>query len=137
MADYTLNKTGAQIDAIGTIVSSSSTLNGIASSTYTNLCTITLPKGVWVITGQVRLNPGANNMKLDASISTASADIGVTSTGLVQIQVPASSGICSVSLTRISEFTASTTVYLVARQASGSTISITGGQQILKAVRIA
>lgn len=138
MADYTLNRTGAQIDAIGEIQYTSSEVTSLANNTMTDLCSLTLSTGRWIVFGQGRINPGSTDLKYDLSLSTTSGDIAVgTAGGLMQMNVKASAGICTASISRIVNVTAaSTTVYLVARQLSGETKSITSYNQIMNAIRI-
>lgn len=138
MADYTLSRTGAQIDAIGDIQYASSEITSLANNTFTDLCSLTLSTGRWIVFGQGRINPGSTDLKYDLSLSTTSGDIAVgTAGGLMQMNCKASAGLCTASVSRILNITAaSTTVYLVARQVSGETKSITSYNQIMNAIRI-
>lgn len=135
---YTLSKTGAQLDAIGEVVDASSTATSIADSTYVNLCSVSLTAGVWVVIGQVRINPGVNDVTLDVSLSNTSGDITIGTGGLSQQKYIGNSGIITVNVTRIAEVASGSTqtVYLVARQISGGAKEITGTRQIIRAVRI-
>lgn len=136
---YTLSKTGAQIDAIGETILSTSTLTSLPNATYTDLCSVTLTKGVWILMGQVRFNPGTTDVTLDVSLSNTSGDIAIGIGGLSQQKYAGNAGVITVNVTRPAEVTGSTaqTVYLVARQTSGSAKEITGSRQLIRAVRIA
>lgn len=138
MADYTLNRTGAQIDSIGEIQYATSNVTSLANNTFADLCSLTLSTGRWIVFGQGRINPGTTDLKYDLSLSTTSGDIAIgTAGGLMQMNCKASAGICTASISRILNITgASTTVYLVARQVSGETKSITAANQIMNAIRI-
>ena len=138
MANYTLNRTGSQLDAIGDIQYTSSAVESLANNTMTNLCSLSLTQGRWIVFGQGRINPGSTDLKYDVSLSTTSGEIAVsTAGGLMQMNCKASAGTCTASVSRIVNVTAaSTTVYLVARQVSGETKSITSYNQIMNAIRI-
>lgn len=139
MADVTLNRTGAQIDAIGDILYISSSIDTLPNNALTDLCSIDLPQGRWIVFGQVRINPGSNDATVVASLSTTSGDFAVgTAGGLYQGVAMANKGTHTVGLARILNVTAAggTTVYLVARQTSGAAVSIIGGYQIMNAIRI-
>lgn len=125
------------LSPIGDIVSAESSLTSITNNTLTELCQMTLPAGSWVITGQVRLNPGTANVHILAAISTTQSDFGTASGGLSQDYHTGNQGMITVGLTRVDKLTASTTYYLVAKQIAGQNISITGRQQFMKAIRIA
>lgn len=139
MPDVTLGKTAAQIDAIGDLLYTSSSIDTLANNTLTNLCSIDLPQGRWIVFGQVRINPGSNDATIVASLSGTSGDYAVsTAGGLYQGVALANKGMHTVGLSRIFNVTASagSTIYLVARQASGAAVSITGAYQIMNAIRI-
>lgn len=136
MADYTLNKTGAQIDAIGTVLTANSTVTTLPNATYVNLCSVTLTRGKWVLIGQVRFNPASSGM-LDVSLSTTAGDIAIGTGGLDQRYITGGMGMQTVGVSSVLEISASSsTVYLVARQTTGADVAITGNRQFIKAVQV-
>lgn len=136
MADYTLNKTGAQIDAIGTVLTANSTVNTLPNATYVNLCSVTLTRGKWVLIGQVRLSPASSGM-LDVSLSTTAGDIAIGIGGLDQRYITGGYGLQTVGVSSVLDISASSaTVYLVAKQTTGAAVSITANRQFIKAVQV-
>lgn len=136
MADYTLNRTGAEIDAIGNSVMAQSSLTSVPSRTYIDLCSMTLPAGTYVVIGQIYMN-AAENFNVVGSISTESATTQISSGGHAQVSVSADMDGVSISLTRIVVLSVQTTIYLVCRQSS-TTAKATGyaPRNMMRAVRI-
>lgn len=139
MPDYTLTRTGAEIDAIGDILYATSSITSLPNNTYTDLCSLVLPKGKWIVFAQFRMSPGSVDAFVAASLSTTSGDIAVgTAGGLYQGVFAANQGLQTVGLARIVQVPADAgaTIYLVARQISGEAKTINGANQIMNAIRI-
>lgn len=136
MADYTLNRTGAEIDAIGNSVMAQSSLTSVPSKTYIDLCSMTLPVGTYVVIGQIYMT-ASENFNVVGSISTESATTQISSGGHAQVSVSANMDSVSISLTRIVVLSEQTTIYLVCRQSS-TTAKATGyaPRNMMRAVRI-
>lgn len=125
------------MSGIGDTVRINSALSSIADNTETDLCSITLTKGIWIIVGQFRMASGALNYQASISISTTSGSSTTTWGGYDQFPVTSNMGNLSVTTTRILNVTAtSQTVYLVGWQNSGAARSITQGGTNLYAVRV-
>ena len=123
--------------AVGTVKSASSTLTSLPSGTTTNLCSVSLTKGIWVVTGQVTCT-GSGSFRMVGAISTLSADYQFTSGGYCIAAVTSSLPMIGLTPVRIIEVTAaSQTVYLVANQNSGSDKAMTSGRSSIRAVCIA
>lgn len=138
MADYTLNKTGAQIDAIGDIVTNTGTLTNIADSTWTDLATVTLSKGVWVLVGQMRLTSDGINFPCQVSIGTISGSYAVGTGGWAQFYSIQGLAQTAMTVSRIVNVTTSSQIfYLTGWQKSGATRALNSTGNILTAVRIA
>ena len=131
----TLAKTGAQLDAIGEIVSATSSLTEIADSTWTTLAQITLTKGVWVITAQMRI-AGAAEFNCQMSISTVAGDYTVGDTGWALFEAHSYLAQTACTTSRIVNISDSTTFYLTGWQRSGGTKAVNSTGNVIKAVRI-
>lgn len=124
------------LSPIGTIVSAVGTLTSIPHNTNTDMCSISLTKGKWVVVGQSYWECRAG-FSCWACISTASAQKQISYGGFQQVT---STPETAMSLTRIIDVTsASQTIYLVGFQNSGSAQSISGTPQRnnIYAIRIA
>lgn len=124
------------LSPIGTIVSESGTLTSIPNNSNTDLCTLSLSRGKWIVVGQSYWE-GGSNFSNWACISTASATKQISYGGFQQMG--ASSEI-AMSLTRVINVTGtSQTIYLVGYQNSGSAKGIAGApmRNNLNAIRIA
>lgn len=132
-----LTKILQQLSAIGTIKTAYLTSDrSVANNTYVSLCSVSLDKGVWVITGGARWNTNANGSR-DTNISTTAGNTAMQST----IQ-PNSNNWTQTNLTRIvSVSTDGTPYHLNARQTSGGALTArageTNGGTYITAVRIA
>lgn len=108
----------------------------VANNSYVSLCSVSLDKGVWIITGGVRWNTSANGSR-DTNISTTKGDTSMQLT--VQ---PNSNNWTQTNLTRIVSVSVDgTTYHLNARQTSGNALTArageTNGSTYITAVRIA
>ena len=136
MPDYTLNRTGADIDAIGGSLAASSSLSTIAPNTYVDLCKITLTPGTWIIAAQGRFQLPTANRSMILSLSTISgvsqpAGVG----GFAQIQNGAN-GFNSMNVVRMWSVTENTDMYLVGWQNGDTEANILSGQCYMRAIRI-
>lgn len=128
---------GNTTTAVGTVKSASSTLTSLPSGSTTNLCSVSLTKGTWVVTGQVTCT-GSGSFRMVGAISTLSGDYQFTSGGYCIAAVTSSLPMIGLTPVRIIEVTAaSQTVYLVANQNSGSAKAMTSGRSSMRAVCIA
>lgn len=122
--------------AVGTILSASSTKTSLARNAETNLCSLSLTKGKWVVVGQFRMQGGAA-FQASVGISTASGSQQLTE-GYAQLPVTTNVGNISCSVQRIIDVTAaSQTVYLVGWHNHSASRSMVSGQNNLTAICIA
>lgn len=106
--------------AVGTIKTAAGSASSLPSGLNTNLVSLALTKGKWVVVGQTYWQAGGDFQNWSC-ISTASATLQISTGGHQRAASTASSGDVSMSLTRIIEVTsASQTIYLVGYQDSGS-----------------
>lgn len=130
--DYSTLKSSITSD-IGTVVSGTPSSNvSIASATSTEVTSISLPAGTWLVEGFAHFSTHSNEAYHMIAITTSS---DVTVPGRLQV---ASSAITRLSTSRILELTSTTTVYLYAQHGAGSTLTINSGinNTGLTAVRI-
>ena len=122
--------------AIGTVKHAYASAKSVSSGTNTNLTSISLEAGTWVITGGVRFPNNATGYRR-MNISTSSAS------GWADVQLPTLSGASTqLSYTVIVSPTATTTYYLNCYHNAGSALNlVAGGSEnginFLRAVRIA
>ena len=127
---------GGHSSQIGTVLTSNlASSKNIASSTWTNVVSIDLTPGTWMITARCRFSSNASGYRC-ANITQTSAGSGI------QILLPPASGNSTqLAFTKIVAPTANTTYYLNAYQTSGSQLSMAAGSDgeinALVAVRIA
>lgn len=106
--------------AVGTIKTAAGSASSLPSGSNTNLVSLELTKGKWVVVGQTYWQAGGDFQNWGC-ISTASTTLQISTGGHQRAASTASSGDVSMSLTRIIEVTsASQTIYLVGYQNSGS-----------------
>lgn len=134
---YTLNRTGAQIDAIGDRLTAESAVTEIANRTITALCSITIPAySTWVINAQCYMPAGGDfTVEFEINDSTGMAYLNGHSQHAVTSYL--NNYVNSISrIYRAAE--GSRTIYLLGWQNSGSAIEITfPARNRLTAVRIA
>lgn len=122
--------------AVGTILSASSTQTSLARNAETNLCSLSLTKGKWVVVGQFRMQGGAA-FQFSVGISTTSGSQQV-STGYAQLPVTSNTNNVSTCVHRIIDVTAaSQTIYLVGWHNHSASRSMVSGQNNLTAICIA
>ena len=132
VGDGTITGAISTLSVVGTIYSDSASNTSVATGTYADKGTITLPAGTYVITGVGNFGSNATGRRL-INLSTTS---GTLTDGIENIaSAQAVNGYGTIlSRTFIRTLTAETTYYLVVRQDSGSSINIGGS---IRAVRIA
>ena len=120
----------SDVDPIGTIVADSASVSLASNaSSPSEVTSVTLPAGTWVIQGTVSFAANATGTRL----ITISPTSGSSQTSTVVQVSAASAGGTYLHTGFIVALSASTTYYLNARQNSGSTLTTQGW---LRAVRI-
>ena len=105
----------------------------ISSGVYTNLLSISITKGIWIISANVRMSGGGSGGMIIAGISDVSKDAqGGSNTSYTAI--PATADNRSISMSRIYTISASKTIYLVGYQNSGSAKTVGANQCMIRAV---
>ena len=123
--------TGAVIE--GEMVSASINVENV---TYTCICSIDLPAGVYVLDCMVRFSPSNVGFR-QVSLSDTNP-IGDDYTNLTTIANLGSSSVYQyVDASTVLTVAADTTYYLYARQNSGTTLTVSDGKAYIKAVQIA
>lgn len=121
---------------VGTVVTGKNTVTSIPPSTFSNIAQITLTKGTWVISGQIRMYTGFNGTVI-GGISTASGAVQAAEGGFAQLYTATALAQVGISLSRIITVnTTSETIYLVGWQNSGASKNLTAGQSHLQAINI-
>jgi len=109
--------------AIGGVEPASTDSVNIAHYTNTNICSVSLSPGIWLITGRIRFETNTTGLRT-AKISTVSAD---TSSVISTTTMPAFSNMWThVTAIRCLSLASQTTVYLVGWQNSGATLECNG-----------
>ena len=109
--------------AIGGVESVSTSGINTPTGENTNICSLSLPAGVWMLCGQVAFPVNATGRRA-AKISTTSGDSASVISTVVQDAVTGALTRCSTS--RCLSFATQTTVYLIGYQTSGETLSCSG-----------
>lgn len=115
-------KLGGHTVTVGTVLKASlSAQKTISSEVVTNITSLELPSGTWVVTGRVRFSANSTGYRR--------AGFGTTnSEGAIQVQTPAVTGaVTQLTLTKIIEVSSNTTYYLNAYQNSGSSLNLAAG----------
>lgn len=130
---YINNNTYTQVGEYKTAVN---TITSLPTSSFTNICSITLTKGVWLVCGQMRVYGGANATCI-TGISTASGTVQAAEGGFAQTAITTSTTQVSSNVCRIIEVTrASQEVYLVGWQNTGAAKNMNAGQSRIQAINI-
>lgn len=108
----------------------------VPNSTVTKIAEITLPKGKWIVSACVRFTNTSGNFRAAAAISLSSTGINY-GYGFMQMSVTSDNTNPAMNVTRILNLSASTTIYLVAFQSSGSSLTIPSGDNRITAIKIA
>lgn len=127
---------GGHSSAIGTVKQAYATAKTVNNNTNTNLTSISLEAGTWVITAGVRFPSnatGLRRMNVATSSGSANADVQL---------MAVNGGSTQLAYTLIVSPTATTTYYLNCYQNSGSNLSLSAGGgenglNFIRAVRIA
>lgn len=123
----------AMDNPIGHVVTSSLSSNkSIANSTYTPVCSVTLSRGVWFINMMVRFSSNSTGER--------AVNLGSSGTSARHYSVKASpSGITQINFCRWGNVDDTATWYLNAWQNSGSSLTLSSGDNIscIHAVRVA
>lgn len=124
---------------IGTVKTATSSVTSLSNNSTTNIVSVTLTKGVWVVSGQFSMPvASSDSFRLITSITTTSGDYGYTAAYNNQACVGSAQTVVAVSPTRILEVTAaSQTVYLTANQNSGGSKTLTASRNVIRAVCVA
>lgn len=109
--------------AIGGVEPVSTSSINVRDSENTNICSLSLPAGVWMLCGQVAFPVNATGRRA-AKISTTSGDSANVISTVVQDAVTGALTRCSTS--RCLSFATQTTVYLIGYQTSNETLSCSG-----------
>lgn len=121
---------GVTFDNAGSILSETDTAS-VATSTNSNVASITLTAGTWLVNARLQFESNATGRRA-AKLSTTSADsANVIST---DARNAVDGGATNTQTERLFALSSQSTVYLVAWQNSGSTLSCTGD---IQAVRLA
>ena len=127
---------GNTATAIGKTITNTSALTTISNATATNLCSVSLTKGTWLLIGQLTFPvASADNCRLYASISGSSAQLTYDSYVNVAM-IGAAQSQAAVNISRIYTVASTATMYLVANQNSGSSKSLTASRNKLTAICI-
>ena len=131
--DITVKK---HVSPIGTVKVSYASAENVATATNTNLTSLSLEAGTWVLTGGVRFpNNGTGYRRMNISTTSASQ--------AADVQLPAVNGASTqLAYTVIVSPTSTTTYYLNCYHDAGTTLSLVAGGaenglNFLRAVRIA
>lgn len=126
----------ATIQEGGNVVEGTSSVTALANSTTTNIASVSLSAGTWLVTGQFNCPvASADNFRVYASLTTSSASLSYVSYTNHTVIGSAQSSYAT-NLSRIIEVSGTTTVYLVANQNSGSAKTLTTSRNLIRAVRI-
>lgn len=117
------------INGSGAVESTATQNMNIAHYTNTNICSVSLSPGIWLVTGRIRFETNTTGHRT-AKISTVSAD---TSSVISTTMMPAFTGMWThVTAIRCLSLASQTTVYLVGWQNSGSTLECNGEMECTK-----
>lgn len=124
--------------AVGTVQESTGSTTTLANSTATNVASVSLTKGKWLVTAQFNMPVAtADTGRVYVSISTASATLAYPAYTNVAVN-GASQAAYATNLSRIVEVTgSSSTVYMVANQNTGASKTLTTSRIVLRAICIA
>lgn len=128
---------GNDTTSVGTVVNGTSNVTTLANSTPTNISSVSLTKGTWLVVGQFNMPVASgDNCRVYTSLSTASATLAYPAYTNHAAVGSAQSAYAS-NISRIVEVENTATVYLVANQNSGSSKTLTSSRNTMKAICIA
>jgi len=124
-----INGSNAPSGSVGELILTNTGSTTITSNVLTNIASMTLPPGDWVVSGGILFVGASGNIgNAAAGVSTTSATFGSSGT-YCQLTATFSAYACALPATRFS-ITSSTTVYVVALAAySTGTVSVSGAVQ--------
>lgn len=126
----------AMLQEGGNVVEGTSSVTSLASGTTTNIASVSLTAGTWLVTGQFNCPvASADSFRVYASITTTSGSLTYGAYTNHTVLGSAQSSYAT-NLSRIIEVTGTTTVYLVANQNSGAAKTLTTSRNLIRAVRI-
>ena len=109
-----------RLNYIGTWTHTGSSVSAqIDTSTYTNMCTFTLPAGLWVIVANARFSGGSAGSTRMAAISTTSQYSNIIGS---QQLVQGGTGYTILNPVRLATLTSETTFYLVVYSSIACTV---------------
>lgn len=132
--DGRLDTAETSLGSIGTYQYVDTTLTSVAVNTETNLCSLSLQPGVWVVCGYWRFARGGENMQASLGISSVSGSSQAGSVGYTQFPVTSECNVPAVTVSRIINLSAATTIYLVAWHGGTSAKTISAAN--LQATRV-
>lgn len=109
--------------AIGGVEPATTASIDVPSSTITNICSVSLPPGVWIVTGQITFGQNGTGRRV-IKLSTTSRDSANVPSQTMQLAV--SDVGTRMSTTRCFSLATQTTVYLIGNQGSGTTLTCSG-----------
>ena len=109
--------------AIGGVEPKTTTSISVSNGRYTNICSLSLPAGVWMLSGLIEFPSNATGYRV-AKISTTSADTTYVMSASMQNAISGVATRCST--TRCLTLANQTSVYLIGYQTSGSALTCSG-----------
>ena len=131
---YFVGKSGSNIGTVVEASVGSSGTTAIPTGTTTNVATISLAPGTWIVHGRCSFNTGGT------AAAYRGCYIGSSATGNqygAQQQAGSSSGNTMVNAMAIVTLSSTSTIYLNAIQGSGGNLNLVNNQTFIKAVRVA
>ena len=132
---YTLNKTGARLDQMGTRETAYAASNTTIPNTgWGSVASLTLPAGTWVFVGQVRWvkTTSSENYMYLLNISTSSSSQSIQ-LGYKQMMTGTGARVCD-QVTSVIVLNQETTVYLLAQVVGSAAESVIASDTFLRAV---
>ena len=124
------------LTGIGSTLTAANTITSLSPSEYIPLCQITLTPGTWIVTAQERFQMPESGKTMIGSIALAPDAVAPLNGGMGQMESSFANGYMSMNLVRITNHTASTTVYLVGYHNCSTAATIQEGQCFMNAIRI-
>lgn len=117
-------------------LSANKTLASSSISTLTNIISVSLEAGTWIVVGQISFPGGSGTTQTTRRISISNTATG-SNYGMTSIPVVNNAGV-AIQVCATVDLNSTTTIYLNASQNSGSSMTITSGVlQRITAVRVA
>lgn len=132
--DGRLDTAEASLGAIGTYQYVDTTQTSVAANTEKNLCSLSLQPGVWTLCGFWKFARGNENFQASLGISSVSGSSQSSSVGYTQFPVTSECNVPAVTVSRVINLNAATTIYLVAWHNGTAAKTISAAN--LQAVRV-